>query len=156
MDSARSCHPMEQGARPLRNEDSCDTSMAELIDKAMQLAKQKKLLEALHSMHCLPEGSDLQHIQKRLAQARLCLAANKAQMADVMLAEIQDNIVNRHLATWKPGLAIEILQQRLTALQFLKKDSSSEDNQRIEQQWHEVWRLLCQIDVTSAAVFNPT
>jgi type VI secretion system protein VasJ len=141
--------------KTLGNESSVDESMARLIETATQLAKRKKLPEALHSLHVLPEGTEQQRIQKHLAQARLCLAAGKAKIADVILEEIQKTILAYHLATWNPGLAIEILQQRLTALQTLKKSGSSEEKQRISQQWHEVWHLICKIDVASAAALSP-
>lgn len=147
---------VNNAGKTFRDEDSGEDLMAELIDKAMQLAKRKKLPEALHSLHPIPEGTDLQRIQKYLAQARLCLAAGKARMADVILEEPHKSILAHHLATWNPALAIEILQQRLTALQSLKKSSSSEAKQHFAQQWDEVWRLLCKIDITSAAVLNQT
>ncbi len=140
--------------KTLENEISVDESLASLIETATQLAKRKKLPEALHSLHVLPEGTEQQRIQKHLAQARLCLAAGKAKMADVILEEIQKTIQAYHLVTWNPGLALEILQQRLTTLQSLKKSSSGEEKQRISQQWHEVWHLICKIDVASAAALN--
>lgn len=146
---------VNKSAQTLRDEDSGAESMTGLVDKAMQLAKRKKLPEALHSLQILPEGTELQRIQKCLAQARLCMAAGKALMANVILEEAHKSIQDHHLATWNPALAIEILQQRLTTLQTLKKSSSSEGKQHIAQQWDEVWRLLCKIDVTSAAVLNP-
>lgn len=151
------CHftGIDKADKPLRDEDSGEASMEAQIEKAMQLAKRKKLPEALHSLNNLPDGTELQRIQKRLSQASLCLAAGKPKMADVILEEAQKSIVARHLSIWNPGLAIEILKQRLTALQSLKRSSSSEEKQSIVEQWHEVWRLLCKIDITSAAVFNP-
>lgn len=136
-------------------EELDDPTMTGLIDKAMKLAKRKKLPEALQALHTMPENTELQRIKKNLVQARLCLAAGKAQTADVILDEAHKSIVARHLAVWKPNLAIEIMQQQLTALQSLKKGSSIESKQRIEKKWHEVWRLLCKIDVASASFFNP-
>ncbi len=146
---------MHKEDKTLENESSMDESVANLIETAMQLAKQKKLAEALHSLHVLSEGTEQQRIQKHLAQARLCLAAGKAKMADVILEEIQKTILAYHLATWNPGLVIEILQQRLSALQSLKKSGSNEEKQRISQQWHEVWHLICKIDIASAAALSP-
>lgn len=146
---------MDKTVKTLGTDGSVDESIVKLIETAMQMAKQKMLPEALHSLHALPEDTEQQRIEKHLVQARLCLAAGKAPMADVILEELQKNTQTYHLATWNPELAIEILQQRLTTLQSLKKSNLSEEKQRITQQWHEAWRLLCKIDVTSAAALNP-
>jgi outer membrane PBP1 activator LpoA protein len=122
-----------------------------VINQAMQLAKRKKLPEALQSLHSLPSGTEKQQIRKRLTEARLCLAADKAHMAEAVLGEVQNHILAHHLATWDPGLAIEVLQQRLAVLQSLEKGCSGEGKLHIAKQMQEVRRLICKTDVIAAA-----
>jgi type VI secretion system protein VasJ len=131
-------------------EDDCE-SAAETIEQAMQLAKRKKLTEALRSIRSLPVGTEKQRIRKRLTDAGLCLAAGKAAMAEVVLADIQKYILAHHLATWDPGLAVEVLRQRLAAFKALEKSGSGEDKQRRAQEAEETLRLICEIDVVAAA-----
>jgi type VI secretion system protein VasJ len=133
------------------DEKSVQESVAAVVAQALQLAKRKKLSEALHGVHSLPSGTEKQRIQKRLTEARLCLAAGKAHMADAVLEDIQKHMLAHHLATWDPGLAIEVLQQRLAALQALEKGSPGEGKQRLAQQGQEVRQLLCKIDLITAA-----
>lgn len=142
---------MGGGGPAFRREEANEESVTAVVDQAMQLAKRKKLPEALQAVHSLSSGTEKQRIQKRLTEARLCLAAGKAHMAEVVLEDIQKYILAHHLATWDPGLAIEVLQQRLAALQALEKSGSSEGKQHIAQQGHEVRQLICKIDVIAAA-----
>lgn len=142
---------MGENARETRQEEPDGDLSAEIMDKAMQMAKRKKLTEALHSIRCLPSETAKQRVRKRLAEARLCLAAGKARIAEVVLTDVQNYILAHHLATWDPGLAVEILQQRLAALQALGKGSSAENKELIGLQTQEVRQLICQIDVVAAA-----
>jgi type VI secretion system protein VasJ len=128
-----------------------EESAVETIEQAMQLAKRKKLTEALRSIRSLPVGTEKQRIRKRLTDAGLCLAAGKAPMAEVVLADIQKYILAHHLATWDPGLTVEVLRQRLAALQALEKSGSGEGRQRSAQAAEEVRQLICEIDVIAAA-----
>jgi type VI secretion system protein VasJ len=134
----------------IRDEETEEES-SEIFDRAMQLAKRKKLPEALRSVHSLPAGSEKQRVRNQLAEARLCLAAGKASMAEVVLADVQKFILDHHLATWDPGLAIEVLQLRLAALQALEKSGTGENMQYIGQQAQEVRQLICRIDLATAA-----
>jgi type VI secretion system protein VasJ len=142
---------MGESARTGREEETDGDPSAEIMDKAMQMAKRKKLAEALRSVRCLPSETARQRVRKRLAEARLCLAAGKAPMAEVVLTDVQKYILDHHLATWDPGLAVEILQQRLAALQSLEKGGSGENKELIAQQTQEVLQLICQIDMVAAA-----
>jgi type VI secretion system protein VasJ len=142
---------MSGGGQRAVDDEEIEESVAALIDQAMQLAKRKKLPEALQSVHSLPAGTEKQRIQKRLTEARLCLAAGKAPIAEVVLADMQKHILFHHLATWDPGLAIEVLKHRLAALQALEKSGPGEEKQHIAQQAQEVRRLICEIDVIAAA-----
>jgi type VI secretion system protein VasJ len=134
-----------------RKGETSEESTAAVIDQAMQLAKRKKLPEALQSLHSLPFKTEKQRIRKRLTEARLCLAAGKAHMAEAVLEEVQNHILAHHLATWDPGLAIEVLQQRLAVLQSLEKGCSGEGKLHIAKQMQEVRRLICKTDVIAAA-----
>ncbi len=133
------------------DDEAIEESVAALIDQAMQLAKRKKLPEALQSVHSLPSGTEKQRIQKRLTEASLCMAAGKAPIAEVILADIQKYILVHHLATWDPGLAIEVLNHRLTVLQTLEKSGPGENKQHVAHQAQEVRQLICKIDVIVAA-----
>ncbi len=133
------------------NDEAAEQSVAVLVDQAMHLAKGKKLPEALQRVHSLPSGTEKQRIQKRLTEARLCLAAGKTAIAEVVLADIQKHILIHHLATWDPGLAVEVLQHRLAALQSLEKSGPGEEKQHIAQQAQEVRQLICKIDLIAAA-----
>ncbi|ABA90048.1 type VI secretion system ImpA-related domain protein [Syntrophotalea carbinolica DSM 2380] len=135
------------------NEGPDEISVKTLVDDAMQLAKRKKLPEALQNIQSLPCQTEKQRIQKRLAEARLCLTAGKADMAEVVLADMQQYILAHHLPLWDPALAVAVLQQRLTVLQALEKASPGERKQHLTQQRHELRQLLCKIDVISAAAF---
>jgi type VI secretion system protein VasJ len=126
-------------------------SAAQVIDRAMQLAKRKNLTEALRSVQCLPAGNETQRIEKRLTEARLCLAAGKAQMAEMVLAGVQKYILAHHLATWDPDLAVEVLRQRLAALQALEKCADGQGKPHIAAIGKELRRLICEIDVIAAA-----
>jgi len=142
---------MNGGGQKAADDEADGDSVAALVDQAMQLAKRKKLPEALQSVHSLPSGTEKQRIQKRLTEARLCLAAGKAPIAEVVLADIQKYILVHHLATWDPGLAIEVLKHRLAALQAMEKSGPGEEKQHIAQQAQEVRRLICEIDVIAAS-----
>jgi len=142
---------MSGGGQASREEETCEESAAAIIEQAMKLAKRKKLPEALQGVSTLPAGTEKQRIRKRLTEARLCLAAGKAHMAEVILEDIQKYILAHHLATWDPGLAIEVLQQRLAGLQAIEKGGSGEGKQHIAQQMQEVRQLICKIDVIVAA-----
>lgn len=122
-----------------------------LVDQAMRMAKRKKLPEALQTIHSLPAGSETARMRKRLFEARLCLAAGKASMAEVILEDLQAYILAQHLPTWDPGLAIEILQQRLLTLQSLEKNGMGEEKQQLAQQTQQVRQLICKIDLVAAA-----
>jgi hypothetical protein len=121
------------------------------IDEATQLASSKNLTEALECLHPLPAETEKQRVHKRLTEAGLCLAAGRASMAEVLLAGLQQRIVDHHLAVWEPDLAVEVLRRRLVALQLLESDSPAEDKKRIEKQEQEVRELICEIDVIAAA-----
>jgi type VI secretion system protein VasJ len=136
---------------PASGDPQADEEAAAAIDEATKLAKHKKLTEALRCIDDLPVGTEKQRIQKRLAEACLCLSAGKAPMAEVVLADIQDYILAHHLPTWDPGLAVEVLRQRYAALQAMGKNSPGENKQQIIQQGHEVRELICKIDVIAAA-----
>ncbi len=136
---------------PASGDPQADEESAAAIDAAMKLAKGKKLTEALRCIEDLPVGTERQRIQKRLAEACLCLTAGKAPMAEVVLADIQNYILTHHLPTWDPGLAVEVLRQRYAALQAMGKNSQAESKQQIIQQGQEVRELICKIDVIAAA-----
>lgn len=128
-----------------------DGETAAMIDEAMQLAKQKKLSEALGSIRSLPAGTEKQRVRKRLAEAALCLSAGKATMAEVLLGDLQKHIQDRHLAIWDPDLALEVLHRRLDALQLLEIGAPAESKEKIAQQGHMVREQICKIDVAAAA-----
>jgi type VI secretion system protein VasJ len=142
---------------PLSEPNSVDKGTAEeaqeLFKEAMRLAVRKKLPEALQQMQALPVQTERQRVQKTLQEARLCLAAGKAFIADALLEDLQERVLAHHLITWDPGLAIEIFQQRATSLQSLEKLAEKEDKKRIEQSLNLIRKMICTIDIAAAARF---
>jgi type VI secretion system protein VasJ len=139
------------GGGPLAADPEADEETAAMINAAMKLAKQKNLTEALGSIRSLPAETEKQRVRKRLTEAGLCLAAGKAPMAEVVLEDLQNHIQAHHLATWDPNLAVEVLRQRLAALQLLETGAPAGSKENIAQQGHEVRELICKIDVAAAA-----
>lgn len=143
--------PASGSGTALGGQDADMEGTEALVDQAMRMAKRKKLPEALQTIHPLPAGSESARIRKRLLEARLCLTAGKASMAEVILEDLQTHALAHHLPTWDPGLAIEILQQRLLALQTLEKNGIGEDKQHHLQQTQQIRQLICKIDLVAAA-----
>jgi type VI secretion system protein VasJ len=137
--------------------DSIDQGNAEeyqeLFKEAMRLATRKKLPEALQQVQNLPMLTEKQRVRKTLQEARLCLAAGKAFMADTLLEDLQERVLAQHLITWDPALAVEIFQQRATSLQSLEKMAEKEEKKRIEQSLNLIRKMICTIDITAAARF---
>jgi type VI secretion system protein VasJ len=134
-------------------EDGTTEGSRELFKKAMRLAIRKQLPEALQQMQSLPMATERQRVRKTLNEARLCLAAGKAFIADALLEELQERVLAHHLITWDPGLAIEIFQQRANSLQSLEKIAEKEDKKRITQSLDLIRKMICTIDITTAARF---
>jgi type VI secretion system protein VasJ len=125
----------------------------EMIKQAMRLAIRKQLPQALEQMQTLPVATEKQRVRKTLNEARLCLAAGKAFIADALLEELQERVLAHHLITWDPCLAIEIFQQRVTSLQSLEKIAEKEEKHRITQSLTLIRKMICTIDIEAAARF---
>ncbi|MDJ0816761.1 MAG: type VI secretion system protein TssA [Desulfobacterales bacterium] len=86
--------------------------MSQAIEQAMNLAKQKKLVEAVQILH---EESKKCHSKKealhwRLALCQMLLDANRSEMAQPHLDLILNDIDRHQLTSWDPELALEGLK----------------------------------------------
>ncbi len=140
----------------LPEEDSANNTTEdseELFKQAMRLAIRKQLPQALKQVRSIPVATEKQRVRKTLNEARLCLAAGKAFIADALLEELQERVLAQNLIIWDPDLAIEILQQRSTSLQSLEKNAEKEEKNRIAQALNLIRKTICTIDIAAAARF---
>lgn len=151
------CQATTVSKESLPKQDSVDNGTSEgsreMIKQAMRLAIRKQLPQALQQIQSLPVATEKQRVRKTLHEARLCLAAGKAFIADALLEELQERVLAQHLITWDPGLAVEIFQQRVTSLQSLEKIAEKEEKNRIAQSLNLIRKMICTIDIAAAARF---
>jgi type VI secretion system protein VasJ len=151
------CRTTTVSKESMAEQDSIDNGTPEesqeLFKKAMRLAIRKQLPQALQQIQSLPVATEKQRVRKTLNEARLCLAAGKAFIADALLEELQEHVLAHHLITWDPGLAVEIFQQRATSLQSLEKITEKDEKNRIAQSLNLIRKMICTIDIAAAARF---
>ena len=125
----------------------------DVITAALPLARNKQLVEALAMVREITSESALLKVRRGLAEAQLCLAAGKSQLAGAVLAQLHDSASSGHLDTWHPELVIEIIQLRCKVIQNQLKTAAQEEKSHLLKTQEELFRSACQLDLAAAAQF---
>jgi len=120
--------------------------LAETIKKAGELAKKKKLGEAVNLFQegIRTRGEKRERFMWRLGLARFCLSAKLPHLAIPHLEQLEREIGKHLLEDWEPRLSLEALTLLYQSYQrALKEDKGFADT---EEKAQKLFARLCQLD----------
>ncbi len=140
----------EQPSRPREEEGREALPCDGTIRKAEDMALSGDLRGALDllSASSLKASSQEEAFRYQLAMARLCLDADRYNLAQPILASLAQDVERFHLEVWQPGLAAQAIYQYYLCEQGIMKKQRPTPEQR--ERTRELYSKLCRLDPVTA------
>ena len=137
------------GARP-RGGETFPAAQKE----ARKLARGGKLAAALRQLSdgALRAESLQDRVAWKLEAARLCMQANRLEMALAQLEALDDELKRSSIEEWDPALCAEILRDLLRCRQQVAQSADFSPSELARSR--ELMGRLCRLDVVSALELN--
>ena len=145
----------QQGGTANQKEQTAreEPELNQAVTSALLLARDKQLPEALLVLRECPSDTALTRLRLQLAEAQSCHVAGKAQLAEVVLADLYQHACKHRLGTWHPQLLMELIELRSKVVQTLLKGTKQESKERLTATMEELQRVACRIDLLAACQF---
>jgi type VI secretion system protein VasJ len=124
--------------------------LAEVTERARQLAQRGKLAEAIQRMQegIAATGEQRARFLWRLELARLCLDSGRVVLAAPLLEELEGIIERHQMETWEPDLCKAVYKARLGTRQLLLKDTRKATPELV-QKTNQLYDRLSRLDPTA-------
>ncbi len=135
----------------LKNSENIE--IESVISSALQMAREKRLPDALTILRDCPRLSAVDRVRLQLAEAQACQSAGKNKVAEVVLDELYQYVSHHKLETWQPELLMAIIELRSKILLTLLKSAKNDAKELLMTTLDDLQRVACRIDLVAASQF---